>query len=395
MKLNQGLGICLFVLMTLNFGYSFDITGTAPTISVQDPVAQLALPQFETTMNATLATAFNNTIDTAKKNLSGFKELKNLAEGFANANAYSINSASLQGFQNYSLFALAGGLMVGVQAPSPNVSYYSKIADDIQKQGDLYAGIGASVSFFNLGLNAKFIMPGLYLNAKYGTFARNVGDFKMDFQVMGVGFNYRLIDTKSLIGFVKWRGISLGSGFYMQSDKLNLKIDADTVKTLAPFRANVLATATNHADSLQKGILMDQLGYDKNNPEATLSLNPSFTMGLDVNTYTIPFDAVTSVSLFFGLINLTAGLGMDLNFGTNKIILSGETGAGVTSDSTKIKFNPAKVKIDGNGSAGPSATRFRAMTGAGIGLGPIKLDVPVIYYPASGFAFGATVAVVW
>ncbi len=360
-----------------------------------NPADKALASKFEDQMNSTLKTAFNNTLDTARKNLETFGNQKDLAQGFANANAYSTQSATLQGYQNYDLFALSSGLMVGVQAPSARIDYYSHIADDIQKRGDLYLGLGAGVTFLNVGINAKFIKPGLYLNVKYGAFKMKLEDLKMDFNMMGIGFNYKLLEPKSFVGLVKWRGISLGSGFYQQTNKLNVHINADTINTKVPFRETVMATATDPVDSVVKAGLMDGLGYTTTNPNSKIILNPSFNMGLDVRTYTIPFDAVTAVSVLFGTINLSTGVGFDLNFGSNKIVLKGETDAAITSDTTRIRFTPAHVNIDGSSSKGPTLARFRAMAGVGLGLGPVKIDVPLIYYAASGLAFGVTAAIVW
>jgi hypothetical protein len=53
------------------------------------------------------------------------------------------------------------------------------------------------------------------------------------------------------------------------------------------------------------------------------------------------------------------------------------------------------VKVDGSSDNGPSFARLRAMTGVGLGLGPVKIDIPIIYYFNSGAAFGVTAAVVW
>jgi hypothetical protein len=306
-----------------------------------------------------------------------------------------MQSATLQSFQNYSLFAVATGFMVGVQAPSTSLSYYSKVGDDIQTKGDLYAGLGTSVSFLNVGVNAGFIMPGLYLNAKYGGLSQDVGDFSMDFSVMGIGANYRLLDTKSFVGLVKWRGVSVGTGFYMQSNKLNMKITPDTITTQAHIREAVLSSASTTQEADEKKALLDQMGYTDNNPDADVKLSPTFNMGLDVTTFTIPVDVVTSGSIFWGFLSATAGLGFDMNFGSSKIVLEGESNANISSDTTKVSFSTAKVKVDGSSDNGPSFARLRAMTGIGMGLGPVKIDVPLIYYFNSGAAFGVTVAVVW
>jgi hypothetical protein len=121
-------------------------------------------------------------------------------------------------------------------------------------------------------------------------------------------------------------------------------------------------------------------------------------MGLDVTTYTIPFEVNTAVALLWGVINLNAGLGMDLNFGSAKIVLQGTSDANIKpGDPTnnKVTFTTANVNVDGSSDNAPSIARLRAMTGFGLGLGPVKIDVPIIYYVASGFAFGVTGAIVW
>jgi hypothetical protein len=376
---------------------AFEIDGTPPSVEFKNMSPGFALfeDHFETKMNGEVAKAFNATLDSARAQLSGFKEQKDLAQGFANANAYSVHSATLQGFQNYSLFAVASGLMVGVQAPSTSLSYLSKAAGEIQEKGDIYAGVSAGFSFVNLGINAKFLLPGLYLNAKYGALSTDIDDFSMDFSVMGLGVNYRLLEPKSLVGLIKWRGISVGTGYYMQSNKINLKVTPDSIVTEAKFREAVMAGATPGPDSTSKAQLLDEMGYTVADPNANVTLTPEFNMGLDVSTITIPFDAATSVAILFGALNLTAGVGVDLNFGSSEVILRGDSDADIASHNEKATFQPATVSIDGSSDNGPSFVRPRVMLGAGVGLGPVKIDVPVIYYFNSGAAFGLTVAVVW
>jgi hypothetical protein len=376
---------------------AFEIEGTAPEVefnaSNSNPLFEQYRAEMQAKMNVEVKDAFNKTLDTARAQLKGFKNQKKAAEGFANANAYSTNSATFQGFQNYSLFAVGAGLMMGVQAPSTDFSYYETIGDDLRENGDIYAGMGASASL-NVGINAKFLLPGLYLNMKYGAYKDVFGDFDMDFSIIGVGANYRLLDTKSMIGLVKWSGLSVGTGFYMQSNKVNMKIVPDAITTPAHFREAVLA-GSNPADSANKEILLAQMGYGKNDSDANVILTPEFNMGQDVSTLTIPVDVVTAVSVLWGALNVTAGAGFDFNFGSNEIVLKGESRARITSDTTKVAFTPATVAIDGSTENGPSLTRMRLMTGLGVGLGPVKIDVPLIWYLNSGAAFGVTVAVVW
>lgn len=385
------------LLATYSLTGAFEIEGTAPEVEFNaansNPLFDQYRTEMQTKMNVEVKDAFDKTIETARAQLKGFKEQKKAAEGFANANAYSTNSATFQGFQNYSLFAVGAGLMLGVQAPSTDFSYYETIGDDLKENGDIYAGMGASAAL-NVGINAKFLLPGLYLNLKYGAYKDAFGDFDMDFSIIGVGANYRLLDTKSFAGLVTWRGLSVGTGFYMQSNKLNMKIVPDAITTPAHFREAVLA-GSNPVDSLNKEILLAQMGYGKNDSDANVILTPVFNMGQDVSTITIPIDVVTAVSVLWGALNVTAGAGFDFNFGSNEIVLKGDSKAQITSDTTKVTFTPATVAVKGSSENGPTLTRMRLMTGLGIGLGPVKIDVPLIWYLNSGAAAGLTVAVVW
>ncbi len=381
-------------------GHALSIKGTKPTVQFNTSqlgplfTAQMKA-DFEAKMNGEVGTAFDKTISDANKNLEGFKEQKDLAQGMANANLYSSNSATLQGFQNYDLFAISTGFMLGVQAPSLDPKAYKTIGDDITEKGDLYAGVGAGFTYLNVGINAKFLMPGLYLNAKYGGLKQSVGDFDLDFKVLGVGAAFKVLEPKSFIGLVKWRGISVGTGFYMQMDKLNMEVKPKAITENAHFREAVLSGATTAQDSADKKTLLDQMGYTAAKPDAEIKLTPKFDMGLDISTYTIPLEVNTAVGILWGLLNVNAGLGADINFGNAKIVLKGTSKATIGSDTTKVTFTPATVVVDGSSSNGPSFLRMRAMTGIGLGLGPVKIDIPIIYYVKSGMAFGITGAVVW
>lgn len=393
---NKSGAVALGMSALAAMGHAIEIGGTAPKISITAPINPAIRTAIETEMNNSLTASFDKTKADANENLKNFNEQKNLAKGFANANAYSMNSATLQGYQNYDLFAVSTGFMLGFQAPSGDVAYYGKIMDDINEKGDIYAGLGLGVTFLNVGLNAGFLVPGLYLNAKWGAMEQDFGDeFKFKFSVMGVGANYKLFEPKSLVGIVKWRGISVGSGIYRQGNEITSTITADSISNDVDFRENVVNSAPTGQEVLYAQA-MDEMGFTAANPSATMSVIPSFTMGLDVSTVTVPVDVTTAVSLLWGVLNVNAGFGFDFNFGSSEIILSGNAEAPTeTPDPTKATVSTATVTIDGGSEDGPSFARTRFMTGVGVGLGPVKLDIPVYYYPASGMAFGASIAVVW
>lgn len=380
----------------LSLSQAIEIVGTStPQITIKAAVPAQYRTPIEGQINTLLAASFNQTLADARENLKGFDEPKKLARGFGNANAYSMNSATLQGFQNYDLFAVSTGILFGLQAPSTDLGYLEQVGDDISEKGDIYAGIGAGYTLLNVGVNAKFLMPGLYLNAKYGGMDLDFGDFGFKFSVMGVGANFRLLEPVSALGLVKWRGISVGSGFYYQKNEIDILIEGDSITTAIPFREQVINSAPP-SDQAAYGSAMDELGFTPANPNARMALLPSFNMGLNVSTMTIPFDATTAVSVLWGLFNVNAGMGFDLNFGSSEVVLKGLASAETsTPDSTKVEFSDAGVTIDGGSDSGPSFARLRFMTGVGLGLGPVKVDVPLIFYPASGMAFGLTAAIVW
>lgn len=387
-----------FAAMASTSVHAFKITGTAPQVhfnGISNSNFPALKAYFEEKMNNEVRSAFDTTLADANRQLSGFGSQKDLAQGMANANVYSSNSATLQGYPNYDLFAVSSGTMFGFQLPSLDVGEIDKIGDKITKDGDIYAGVGMGFSYINVGLNCgKFLLPGLYLNVKYGGLSQDLADFSLDYKVMGVGASYTILAPKSFIGLVKWRGVSASTGFYVQMDKLNMKVVPDTFKTDAHFREAVLAGATGQ-DSTDKEAILTEMGYGEGSQDAQVLINPVFNMGLDISTYTIPLEVNTAVALLWGVINVNAGLGADLSFGSAKIVLEGTSDADIKGNSNKVTFDKANVNVDGSSKNGPSFLRPRAMTGVGLGLGPVKLDIPLVYYFNSGLAFGITGAVVW
>lgn len=342
------------------------IYGTAPTVSGSVNDAEI---------NEILATAFNNAIGEASDNLGKFKQMENLAKGFGNANVYSSQVATLQGYQNYLHCAVTVGAMVGAQLPSLDPDYYNNLEDVIDRDGDIYAGVGAGISFINLGFNASPIRPGLYMNVKFGTLKlKPQEDVEIKNTTFGVGANYCLVkgvgEGQKLF---KWRGLSLGTGFLYHSSKVDFKIEQDGIE--------------ESLDTLKH--------YYSSAAGAQLLLDPSFNLGLDVKTTTIPVDISTSVQLLW-LFNLNLGAGIDFNFGSSDIVLSSKGGVGVEGIPDTVSQTAGKVKVNGSTlGIGPSSACGRIMTGIGFNFSMVKIDVPVIWYPSKGASVGVTAGVVW
>ncbi|HEX9916295.1 MAG TPA: hypothetical protein VGB16_01040 [candidate division Zixibacteria bacterium] len=355
----------LFVVANGQHSQAADVSGTAPTVSSSG---------HDTEINAILADAFNIAIDDASDNLAKFKRMENLAKGFGNANVYSSQVATLQGYQNYLHCAVTVGAMVGVQLPSLDPDYYNDLEDVIDKDGDIYAGVGAGISFINLGFNASSLHPGLYMNVKFGTLSlKPQEDVEIKNTVFGVGANYCLVkgvgEGQKLF---KWRGLSLGTGLLYHSSKVDFKIEQDEIAE-------------------------DLVGLDPYYPgtNAQLLLDPSFNLGLDVKTTTIPVDISTSVQLLW-LFNLNLGAGVDFNFGSSDIVLSSKGGVRVEGLPDTVSQTAGKVRVNGSTlGISPSSACGRIMTGIGFNFSMVKIDVPVIWYPSKGASVGVTAGVVW
>jgi len=343
------------------------ITGTAPVIHTGNAELDAAL-------SAALGDAFDEAIADANDTLSRYHDQDELARGFGNANAYSSQVATFQGFQNYKRIAITSGVMLGIQVPSTDPDYYDDMEDKIKDDGDIFAGVGAAVSFFNVGINAKAIHPGLYLNFKLGSLSVDPTDeASVSTTIVGAGINYTLVKPVSGSFLFKWRGLSLGTGLIYHSSKVTYEVELDTL--IEEFQ--------------------DNAGY---NMEGEVLIDPSINLELKVKTLTIPFDVTTSAQVLW-LLNFNLGAGIDFNLGKTDILLTsdGSVTADILNNPGEIEYTvtPGTVSVDGSTKGvSPSFGRLRLMTGVGFNFGPAKIDIPIIYYLNSGASVGITAGIV-
>ena len=365
-------GLTVVLILVAPVAFAATITGTAPQLSVNISGTWHPID---------VSAEFNSAIADANTELAKYKDQEDLATGFANANMYSTSAATQQGYPNYSLFAVTTGVMVGVQAPTTNIDYYTsgKIEDDIKAKGDLYAGVAGSVAV-NVGINIGFLVPGLYVNGKFGKFdsawVYDNDDFSFNTFIAGVGVQYSLFDAIGT-GLLRWRGLMIGSGLVYQSTKVAYKVELD------PKYENFNNTTYNVS-----GVVV---------------VDPSFKVTLDMYTLSVPLELTTAVQ-FLWLFNLTLGAGVDVVTGNADLVL--KAAADATVDNLKLnsssipkdqyQVTPGNLTIDGSTlGKKPSLARARVMTGVGFNLGPVKIDVPIIYYFDSGAAVGVTAGIVW
>lgn len=308
--------------------------------------------------------AFQQALQRANIDLMKYQRQDDITKGFANASTFAAAAGTIQGYQNYEIFSVSAGIMAGVQAPKLDYDYYKDIDKKIKEDGDIYAGAGGGLAFVNVGIHAKFIAEGLYFSIKYGGMPyKPINEIKIDPRLIGIGINYALVKEKNApIGIVKWRGLSIGTGLLYNRNELDLKVKMD-------IKEETVAIGT------------------------VVDVDPSMKFNFVTNTYTIPLDIVTSVRLLW-VFNLALGAGVDFNYGKSRLDLSAD--GSVTVKSIAVYAAPGYVQvIQPRQSNEPSVVRFRAMAGVGLNLGPVKIDVPVVYYPPTGVAVGITAGVVW
>jgi hypothetical protein len=259
--------------------------------------------------------------------------------------------------------------MGGLQAPSGDADYYNKdtIENDLEEDGDVHAGVALGVAI-NAGIHAKFIAYGLYLTGIFGRvdIGEEQDDYTFESTTIGGRVNYALIQTHGiLLGFLKWRGLSIGTGFIYQKAKASMVYEFDSIS----------ATGS-------QGIY-----------NVTMTLDPSARFKFETTTYTVPVDIVTSFQLLW-LFNLTAGAGVDFVMGHTDLTLT--SGGSINVTGTSETITPGSITITGEtDDVSPDRVRPKIMAGLGLQLGPVKIDMPVIYYPSAGAAIGLTAAFVW
>ncbi|MCL1834096.1 MAG: hypothetical protein FWG49_06290, partial [Leptospirales bacterium] len=171
-------------------------------------------------------------------NLDKLGHQNKLATGIGNAVAFTSNAASFSGYEGYDLFAFMWGMSVGVVIP-PDVNG-SSVDDAIKEEYDVEAGIGVS-SVFNLGINVTFlkdmiglgyILPNrLYMSIKGGKVSADAKDWSFKMSTFGLGLNYQLVDRgDDRFRLFKWTGLSLGSGFIYNRNKITFSTTFDDEK---------------------------------------------------------------------------------------------------------------------------------------------------------------------
>lgn len=378
-KLSATLFLMLVFTSTSLFA-GFNVLVTPPTVNTGNTGNDAAI---NTALNNAKST-FETQLQSSDLSMLGSQDM--LAKGFGNSVVYASGAASLDGYQGYDLFAILFGASISAQLPDSSLSLNTvdHIKNDIIRDKDLDAGVGFS-SAFNIGLNITVlkniaglggVLPNrLYANIKYFSLSRDIKDYSLDTSIIGLGLNYQLIEKVGIpLGLVKWSGISIGTGFFHTTSKVDFTFKFDE------YISNPInVSSTNY-----------YMGF-----------TPDTHFGVDISENIIPIDLSTSLKVLW-ILNISAGLGIDLTFGKSDIVTGSTTGMKVYSGPDKNNLTPVALStggiavVDAGTKGKPTFANFRVSGGIGICMGPVPIDLRMTTYPfTSGYSVSLSTGIVW
>ena len=329
-----------------------------------------------------LNTAIRNAIrdddgfqDTLEEAISTYTNLPLFAQGIADSGATSTHIGTQRAFIDYTRFAVVVGTGFSTSIPGSDFSLLEKAVGQLE-EGDLYFGAAFQPVVASVGFRPRFISDRLYMNAKlgYADLSDIPGAEGFSYNALSVGLlaNYRLIESRSLpLGVVRWRGISLGSGVVYQRNELKVDLEFDLEPLEVEFD-----------------------GID--NPE--IRLTPVLTAVATSDSVVVPLEVTTGVRLAW-LFDLNFGAGIDINFGNSNVSLDIASPVVLDDPTGELVVEPGSANVNaGTSGDGPAFVRPRLTGGFGLNLGPVKVDVPLMYYfdqDGNSFMAGVNVGIVF
>ncbi len=394
----------LFLLVTVPllglFGIDVDLT--VPIVSPEGILEQAALAagiDFEQAISGPLQDLANQ-VETeieGDPEVQRFSDISLLTEGFANAGAAAAHLGTPRAFADYRSFAFVLGTGVAASAPGVHPSVIENAASEIESEGDIYVGAAVQPVTAALGINVNrwlrktrvYVKFG-YFDIPYGTIADEVAFNSLS---LGLGATYQLVETRQLpLGFLRWRGISLGSGLLFQRNQTDIDIQV----TDEAFTSQ----AVTYGDVFDNSINYNDFPFSATDEIGTVQVSPSLTAAIESRTYSIPLEVSTGLRILW-LLDLNVGAGIDIVFGSSDL----ELGAGADVEfipdplaESYVSTTPGSASFNLTSSEGPQFARPRVTGGAGLNLGPVKLDVPLmLYFDSEGNTLmaGVNLAIVW
>ena len=394
MKISKIPVLCLLLIFAGTVSlFALDIDGKPPTFAGRDAIG-IAVADV---LNDKLSNAAKNGIfDSAMEEIRdqvGSIDTKpdKFIQAWGNSSVYASQGATQRGYAGYKLFAVTMGPTVGFQLPSSPFTIANELENidkKINDEKDLQLGVNPQVFSAQVAINtSKFMLKDLYLGFRFGYMKLDSIYEDLSFSTMNFGLvaNYQIVPQKKLVkGLFLWRGVNVGTGLIYQGTKIGYKYKLDTIE---------------ESDTISENIGIGQLDAGLN-----LKMDPKVILDIDIRTFTIPVEVTTSVRLLWFL-NLPLGLGFDFGFGKSdmSIGMSSDINVNVNANvgGTDIMNNiyqdkPGKLSVKAGGDMAPQVFNLKLMTGLGISIGPVVLDIPISWYFLDhGFSVGVTFGAVW
>ncbi|MFP4427188.1 MAG: Lsa36 family surface (lipo)protein, partial [Spirochaetaceae bacterium] len=322
-----------------------------------------------------------------------------LTQGFANAGAAASHLGTPRAFADYRSFAFVLGTGLAAAAPGIDPATVEDAAGDIETEGDIYVGAALQPITAGLGINVNRWLRKTRVYLKFGYFDIPSGtiadEVAFNSLSLGLGATYQLVETKQLpLGFLRWRGISLGSGLLFQRNQTDINIEVtDEAFASKPVTFDEVGFTDDNLSEIDEELKADD-------PIGAIEVSPTLTAAIESRTYAIPLEVSTGVRILW-LLDVNLGAGIDLVFGSSGFNLgAGAEAEFVPSDAAApyVSSVPGSASFSASSSEGPQFLRPRLTGGAGLNLGPVKLDVPLmLYFDSEGNTLmaGVNVAIVW
>jgi hypothetical protein len=351
------------IVLTAPVVTSITISGTTYTGSALNALNTDIASSFQSIQNSLNSTYFNQLHD-----------MTDLSRGFANANTAAFDNASLLGYQTYDLFGVMVGMNLTMAVPSLDPAQATAALNNVATNGDVYAGTSTGGAAAQLGVNLGRLVPGLYGTVKAGfvpSLTINGASFEQG--MFGVGVNYTLVPQYDFFyGFLKWRGVSVGTGVTVTGTSTSVDIPVRDYST--PISASVGGQTVSGTASTS-------------NTVARLLVTDSSVV--------VPVEIMSSVQALWFL-NFGLGVGCDLAFSGAQVKLSGDSDL-VLSGISDAAITPGSMVVnatDSNAIGDIFVPRIAASIGLDVTV--FKLDIPMSFYPLSNaFSIGFSGGVVW
>ena len=380
--------LCIFIALTATFyGFSNEITvtGTAPTFKTDDPEAQQHIDVFNEYLKSAFDSMLGDIQDMSNTILpSGFINSGNLLKGFGTSSVFSSHGATMRAYADYEFISISLGSTLGLKLPENSTNSFLNGRMDLNSLMTDNSVFGVNSQFLSLhvGFNPSALIEvfpkNLSLGLRIGLFglpnlsiSMNKATANLNFNIFTIGLtvNYQLIPTMGMDNIIKWRGVNIGSGLIFQTTKLNLTVPFDQIETP-----------------------IDNAGGPLTN--LRLAVDPRALLNININTFTIPIEAMSAIKLLF--LNIPFGIGFDIAFGKSSLSIDAEAGVNIVGESSSLlkQDKSGSLSIDIENSNAPAVFNFKIMTGLGLTFGDkFMIDIPITFYIKDGFNLGFTLGV--